>query len=104
MSTFPMPHLIQHLLQDLPQPGTPLTEAALLDTVRTQLRPMDALACTLATALEHERLTSEVTVPLLSLLSQVLGQVVQLLDVWKATQAVEGRHRTPGGGHRDAAP
>jgi hypothetical protein len=73
----------------LPAPGTQFTDAALLHLLRSHLRPLEALAVALSTALEHEDLTYKVTGPLLDLLWESLYALVQLLDAWGDQQPVE---------------
>lgn len=102
MAPFITPNLLPHAFQPLPAPGTQLTEEALLLLLRSHLRPLEAVAVTLNTALEHEDLTHKVTGPLLDLLWESLCAMVHLLDAWWDQQPIP-RVVLPGEG-KDATP
>lgn len=106
MATFPTPRLLPHPLQELPQPGSQMTEAELLQLLHGHLRPLETIVLALNSALEHESLTYKATGPLLDLVWQGLNTLVDLLEAWWEHQpppeVMQPRQRRPVDGAPDA--
>lgn len=104
MASFPAPHLERRRFQTLPDEGTILTEAALLQLLYDLLKPLEAI--TYAFELAHDQMDSgEATDILVGFIQEILEQAVLLLEAWHEHQPPPGRQRaTPTGEDHTAAP